>query len=686
MSPLAYFNFEDAGTTISENLIVGGQSLSGVAQGDTDNGIRKKHAYIASLASGFINSINYSGEQSFAFWYRGTESSKPGNPTHPGTLPTFQVSRSGTIDERAFYKTTITHDGTINYNVNGTSVLKSGIDVGRWNFVYCEYDPNNSRIGLSVNAGNKTYSNYSGSIPNTQSKLYLMSSNNYKHNIDELGFWSGCLNQTTLLDYYSNFRGYSYSGSLDDQWMYPQNDAYVVSSGSTYDWPNELGSYYSDPLLVSEVNPPNRWEWINESDAYSSPGETTALYSNINNSNGKKIKVNLGKLYIRPSSVQPIIRAYPALLTGSQEGSGYLSEFYLYDKNNLQIAGGFTSGNATSYYGQGNASFAIIGQTTFNNIIYDNRDLSDTYATFAFKNYDTDGYFGIQDLRVYVSGTAIAHTGLDLVGSGGQDNNSSMDLYTLAYSSGFASKDLYIAGHIADNSGIPLYMYGAQPVNSGLDLFINGWDTRSSGLDLYIGGHIPSNSGLDLYLTAHANIAQGMNLFTKYSPVEKSGGFNLFTFAATDSSIQAGMDLYLKTALARSVVGNLNLFISGPASGLSYGEMPLYLENNTLTSQSVELFLKNAYESGFKSLKLNIRGEGTLDNGLPANGSMPLYISRVEAVENSIPLYLGVNDGVSSGLNMYMNGGTWASSGLDLTISNTYAIYSGVVELYTHGF
>jgi hypothetical protein len=680
MSPIAYYNFESI-TNGQTSDIIGGTAFSGVTT-VSDAGIRNSYAIIIS-ASG-APQINISGTQSLNFWVMGQEYRKPGYPQYQSAQVNIFRSGMGPYYPQAdtFWNLNLKNNGDLTWRVGNQSLITSGIDVGRWNHIYCEYDEQNSRIGMSVNATNKIYTNYSGGVPSDQSRFYIRSTTPWY--FDEIGIYSGILSQSQIEERYSNFRGYSYSGSLNTQWMYPQSDVYVQGSGQSYDFPNEAGKWYQDELQIVQVPFGRRWEYINDSSeklVSLSHSEKPGLYTTY--TEDRKIRVGLGKLLVKPSSVYGYMECQPT----NVNASGYFDSVHLYDKNGDLIASGCGGEDQNYFYYTGSAlQFPNPIQCSF--IDVNNKDFSDTSAIFGFKKVSGSDVtpFALQGVRLFVSGVSVAYTGLNLIGSGGIDKNSHVDLYTQAYSSGSRSLDLYTAGHLPDSSGIPLYIYGAQPINSGLDLYMYGWDTRSSGIDLFIGGHIGLNSGVPLYTYGANTHTASMNLFTKYEPIERSGGFNLFTFASDDPSVQRSVDLYLKTALASSVVGTMSLYTAGPDTGSTYADMPLFLENNTYNYGSVELFLQNAYQSGFKGLKLFVDGEGTLDGGLPYSDSMPLFIERTEGVQGGLSMFMAVNNGVGSGLNMFTKGGTYASSGLDLSIPSTYSENSGVLKLMIRGY
>lgn len=650
--------------------------------GTTNFGIRGGHGS-CTAASGSPQ-INISGSQSLDFWIKFPETTKPG---YLNTIDyQSEIWRSGVgpnyPQADTFWKVSLRTNGDLTWKVGNQTLMKSGVDVGRWNHIYCEYDEPNSRIGLSVNAASKIYANYSGGIPNYSSNLHL---SNIK--CDELGIWSGILSSDQIEEHYSNFRGYSYSGSLNTQWMYPQSDVYVSSSGAFYDFPSAYGKWYQDELQIVEVPFGRRWEYLNEAeDIAVSYYMTDSLYTRAGGFDaawGAKIRAGLGKLLVKPSS----IKAYVNCQLTQMDVSGYLSEVYLYDKYNKVIASGIGDVNNQKFTFQTGGSIVNPSPLSLQFIDAEDKDFSDVSSSFGFRSLE--GFtttLAIQNLSLFVSGVSIAYTGLNLIGSGGIDRNNYVDLYTQAYSSGSRSLDLYLAGHLPTNSGIPLYVYGHQPINSGVDLYTYGWDTRSSGVDLSIQGSIALNSGIDLY-TYGSNIERAtLNLFTKNEPIESSGGLGLFTFAATDPTVQRGIDLYLKTALASSQVGTLSMSISGPEFGSYSDQMPLYLENNTLTYGHVELFLQNAYQSGFKGLRLYTNGEGTLNGGLPYGDSMPLFIERTEGVQGGLSMFVQANNGVSSGVNLVTKGGTYATSGLDMSIPSVYDKPSGILQLFVRGY
>jgi len=128
------------------------------------------------------------------------------------------------------------------------------------------------------------------------------------------------------------------------------------------------------------------------------------------------------------------------------------------------------------------------------------------------------------------------------------------------------------------------------------------------------------------------------------------------------------------------------MFLNSVTTGDGTQYMPFYLDANAPDINfGTDMFLKNAYESGFKSKLLYVRGLGSLNGGSVGNGSIPLFIERIEGAERGLSMYLGVNSGDEQGVNMYTYGGTWSTSGVDLIVPATYDIKNSGINFYVNG-
>lgn len=318
-------------------------------------------------------------------------------------------------------------------------------------------------------------------------------------------------------------------------------------------------------------------------------------------------------------------------------------------------------------------------------------------------------------LGLYELGGVYANSGLDLYTTAMDSKNSGIDLYTLSYEVAASSiplytssheslssgLDLYTLSHDIINSSVPLYTVNYETVNSGIDLYTIGHGVQNSsinlytvssasdfsGLDLYTNSHIQVNSGVDLYTEGSITENSNMPLFIEATVYDQSGNIPLFIWSTSESGKFSTLPLYLQVSDNSGTYSTMPLFLDGVTSETLNTTMPLFLSNSTFETKSLELFLKNAYSSGEKSLNLKIRGLGGLDGGVPLGGNMPLFMSRdSEGAERGIPLYLQTNSGENKSLNLFISGGTWENKTLNLVIPSTYELKNSGIDLQINGF
>lgn len=725
MSPVAYWNFEDyiqnSGfkDKINNNILY----LNPLSTSSDNSSLIINHNVRGSslllnpnivdtngnrhpVYSGYISQLIPSGNFSFAFWLAGYEGLK--EEYRDSYLTDHAAYFSiGKNNSDAFYPDVYGSDFSFSLNSSGDYSFNCAgaygrgyvgrqypqvsVDIGKWNFIYCEHDFDNKRLGVSINGTSKNYSiAFSGNAVNNSGIIYLynntisqasndlISRNHWK--IDELSFWNECLSEDKLKEYYHNGCAYSYSGDMRHHWLYPQRDISVSGFSDIV---------YADRLLgLTESGTPGqyqnlvesgkRWEYVNEAldpiiitdEVGTNACDNLYLSGQIN-----KLKFGTGKLFVKPSSVI----GNCTLVSNYGGGSGILRSIYFLDKNDIIIA---SSNINKSVDGNNLITYRYISEylTVTSNLW----DLSDTSMLLELES-NGEYNFGVSKTNLLVSGAAIFETGLPLYESG-SPLAFTLDLYEQGHINSSGRLDLYTAGHIAQDSGLTLYTYGTYIYNSSLPLYTLGYSTYSSGLDLYTNGHEVSSGYIPLFINGISLASGHMPLFIKNEPISNSGDFPLFIYGSSgDPVVFGGRPLYLEGNDNLSTYSTMPLFTKGPLSGVKYESLPLFLDSNTRVASSVDLFLKNAYVESGRQLRLFIQGDGTLDGGLPYTGTMPLYIERIEGSERGLSMFLQANDGVNSGLPLYLAGGTYASSGLDL-YTTSYDRPSGLLKLYTCGY
>lgn len=457
------------------------------------------------------------------------------------------------------------------------------------------------------------------------------------------------------------------------------------------------------------------------------------------------LKFGVGAMGVKPSAIIVHFEGAGYYSQGTMHTiheSGYtpgsemsITDVRLYDKNKDQItvdSNGDVIIKHSGHYGNSSDNFIKYnsGLEVVSNV--EDYDLSDIQLEFGVSDNNGNPVFGmLHGVSVEVQGEVnIANTGLDLYTNAVLVANSGIDLYTVARDSLNSGMDLYTEGMIVqtssipmytisadfENSGIDLYTYGRDSTNSGmplithasdtiftfrptmyvsgigrptddLDLSIWGRDSENSGMDLNIWGHIAENSGMDLWIEGVEIDSEGVPFFAEATVSYGSGGFPLYMNSTTNTSLYKARPMYIEVNAEEMGTGGMPLFLNSVTAGSGDQYMPFFLDAAADSmNKGTEMYLKNAFESGFKSQFLYVKGLGTLDGGAIDNGSMPLFIERIEGSEKGMSMYLGVNSGETQGTNMYTYGGTWSTSGIDLTIPSTLGVDNSGMDIYINGF
>jgi hypothetical protein len=288
---------------------------------------------------------------------------------------------------------------------------------------------------------------------------------------------------------------------------------------------------------------------------------------------------------------------------------------------------------------------------------------------------------------LFIHGFTTDNSGMELYTHGALLDNSGIDLYTYGVANDNSGVDMYTVSFEAINSGMDLYMSGIGRPTSGIDLTIWGKDTMNSGVDLVTWGHLATNSGMDLW-TQGVQLDNGaIPFFAEATVSYGSGSFPLYINSTTNTSVYKARPMYLEVNSQETDTGTIPFFLNSVSTADDTGYMPFFLESKADSiTRGTDMYLQNAFESGYKSQFLYVKGLGTLDGGAVDNGSMPLFIERIEGVENGMSMYLGVNSGDEQGVNMYTFGGTWSSSGVDLVIPSTIDTKNSGLNIFIGGF
>lgn len=751
MTPILYWNFEDLAVSGFKDKIhdtVLHKYHNGYYQGTNDNltynsMIRSSGAVVNPIDkiyhSGYLVLPVYSGESqflersgaiSFSFWLAGYEGLKEeyDDPYAGDMGALFSIAKGydpglggGALLHNAQLEFELTGDGNASFRVarsgGGQNVVtKTGVDLGRWNFFYCEYKKYSpfDLFGISVNGGTISYgiagNEYSTAGGHTYSVIgsgkYIqvyakdlatayqdavhvdVATRNHWF-LDELAFWDGNLTQEKVTEYYHNGHGYSYSGDMSHQWMYPRSDKDYA--------PFRNDVIYNQCTLIDQ-DPPNsgnvvpfgrRYEYVNEAldplitrptipYAFPFPVSDVADVLYFSGAGIHEVKFGLGKMFVKPSSVLFNLDYAPDYQGFS---TAKVWAAYFLDKNDKVIASGHLNIPAPIF-----PEFDDFSHISEILSMQDGPwDLSDSSLLISYLLSDNDYYPGMAKTNLLVSGIAIMETGISLYENGIPIGND-LDLYLSAYSTASSGRDLYIGGKDLSESGTPLYMFGAYAYQSGISLYTGGYAVGTSGLNLYTISIGNSSGDVPLFIEGIYRDSSNLPLFTK-SIVSSGDNFApLFTYG--DSGVPAifgGKPLYLFANENLTKTSDMPLYLMNSSIANTYTNMPLFLDSNTRTTGGLDLILQNTAEYSGRQLRLYIRGDGELDGASIKNGSMPLFMERTEGTERGLDIYMRTNSGGSSGVNMYMNSVYGAGSGLNAIIF-AYDVPGSSIPIFTCGY
>lgn len=304
-------------------------------------------------------------------------------------------------------------------------------------------------------------------------------------------------------------------------------------------------------------------------------------------------------------------------------------------------------------------------------IIY-GRGLSDTEARNV-EDYLRAKYFiggaGFVSLFTYSTTESGLYTTAPLYeyGSEGTQLTSTVDLYTVNSTQTTGSFPLYINSSLSSNS---------------MTLVETGNDISSGTMSLYTLASLSSSGLFPLYTAASDSNNNALYLYVKQVTNSTTGVFPLSIFnAGVGSSVGSAsgqfgnMPLYLYSGFSN----NMPLYIKTDEYGTSTWSSPLFIKVPETAwsgiSNQFTMVAYNAYASSLKSLRLTIRGLGTLNNGMPTGAAMPLFLKQTNVGGNgseawidmfvqsntapsSVPMYTFGAYMLNSGTSLYMYGGT----------------------------
>lgn len=662
--------------------------------------------------------------------------------SHPTRIKAFEFLLVPRVDDSVDAKMFVFPEGgNESLNLYQGRLKGSGdIEKSCWNYYYGEYDHQNKLVGTSVNGNPVTSGNTNGTIIPNSGGL-VIDAQNYK--IDELSFWNRKLTDQERKDLYNHRFPYSYNKpSLKSQTLWPYEDVSFIPQ--TADAGAALYAMHCDQSGIRAIQ--NLEDPIDDDVPYSGnwgfPYESGSLtqmtpasgrfFSCVNEWHSPvdyvpkncsfisamkpgDISFKTGPIFVRPSSIELNIVGQGFIEDGwdiREPTQSYSADFYnafLYDNSSprkliASKVSAVTDGILLSGIERRNI---LLDDIDFSNLA--GFDLTDTMLSVRLNPGSTSTVphrrvipADIYAISVQIEGEVnIRETGLTLYAEGIEAVNSGIDLYTQAHELKNSGIDLYTVSHEVINSSIPLYTkaldvgtsgsdlytFGAYLYNSSIPMYTYGVASDNSGIDLYTHGAIPFNSSIDLYTHGITEGSGSIPFFMEASISYGSGGFPLYMNSTANTTVYQARPMYISVNAEETGTGSIPFFLNSVSTADDTGYIPFYLESkaDSLT-KGTDMYLQNAFESGFKSQFLYVKGLGGLVGGSVGNGSMPLFIERIEGAENGMSMYLGVNSGDEQGVNMYTFGGTWSNSGVDLVIPSTIDTKNSGLNIFIGGF
>lgn len=370
----------------------------------------------------------------------------------------------------------------------------------------------------------------------------------------------------------------------------------------------------------------------------------------------------------------------------------YIKNFQLYtntltSEKTLAVARGeiydFSSIN-TFPSGVGTETFPLTVLTDY----YFNTEGNINNNYISFELYSPESGNQITSLNLLYSGEIMPATGtgffplymncennsienIDLFIDGPHTYNSGLDLY-IHNSYVNSGLDLFIQGHLQESGFVPLYTLAGTYFDN-TDLFIHGNESLNSGLDLFLHGHETVSSSIPLYLFGHG---QDSGIFPLYTigqiPSSSNNTVSLYTRSTTNSELFNTVPLYIGIEGNPEPKYNLNLYLMGQLEGIETSTMPLYIYQDNVSTNNVDLFIQNNWVLSSGEIDLFIQGPSGTDGAIPRSGGMNLFIARdYEGTSETVPLYIlgpyekaeefnmtiiGGNSGLLESINIYMHG------------------------------
>ncbi len=508
------------------------------------------------------------------------------------------------------------------------------------------------------------------------------------------------------------------------------NYMFVLNNTSSASWnfisDNQL-AFGDEFFLSTNITPTG--EWIIRGDSYNgnqslymtrnglpyASGDTSNMTTILPNSDQCRIAVGTtlfyaptGTLYMDGQISEIIL--YNRKISQSEETqvadylkfkyfvSAYGSPMFLYGPSSTGVSSAYNSANL-SLFNTSSLSSGVNLYAVGNDVVQSGANLIVTASDSSVSGvnlYVSGVGFSSNLSTLYMGGFDIVYSGVSLYAGGSIVSASGANLYTTGFDVVNSGVNMTIVGPPPATGYAPMFVSGvsvtpmmvggadlftmAGVARMGADLNVAGMDVGATGVNLYTVNALGGNNSATMFMPSVAGSGQGMSLFLKQIPPPSSyKTADLFVFSATTPTIYDVFSLYTKSYPSNG----MTLFIQADDSATNRKGMDLFLKSDTPSvAATTPLYIENAYQSGFKSVKLFIKGDGTLNNGYVYSGSTSLYIQR--PTDNGFTLFVKGNS-VASGVDMSVKGAFYQTAATTMVINGFAPSSTGTFSLYTHG-
>jgi hypothetical protein len=315
----------------------------------------------------------------------------------------------------------------------------------------------------------------------------------------------------------------------------------------------------------------------------------------------------------------------------------------------------------------GNFNLVTIGNSGINNN-FNFFEAGKDSGNNTFTMYTGSAGTSSGNVTLYTSGKGSSSGSINMIVQS-QISSGNIPLYLCSWNPASGLFTMYTRAGVAD-AKFTATTWGSQAIHSGLSFYTAAWSTGDNHFTFMTNAADSKVSPLTMMVQQNPN-PSGFNSTTLFLPAYSSG--------LNTSQMYDTVNMFTYSAFTKS----MNMFVMAPSSARLTQGMNLYIvANPSGASNTLSMFVGNTVESGFKSTKMFVRGDGTLNNGLVYNKNMNMYINRPN--DGGFNMFMKGNT-PNSGVNFYMFGVLSSATGVNLSMTGGPYYGSGHLNLYMPG-